>query len=280
LRIIRHCRLPDPAEDRTEHLDLAYSDVGQLDLAAPPGPGPHPAVLLVHGGGWRSGKRHHMRREMRVLTGAGFAAGSLDYRLASPRRPSFPDAVADVRCAVRWLAANARRFRIDPRRIAIAGTSAGGHLAALAALADDARLDDGRCPAEGDAEVAALVAYFAPFDLRPSVTFEGAKGRVVARFLGAPPREDPARSTLASPIAHVDPADPPVLLVHGSEDPTVDPGQSRRMWRELRRQDVGRLYVEVPGAGHGFPLLSRQPRHRIATCTTLAFLDAVLHPGR
>lgn len=245
-----------------------------MDLVVPKKDGPHPVVLLLHGGAWRSGAHEGFDAPMRRLAARGFAVASASYRLA-PEHP-FPAAVADARCAVRWLRAHAREHDLNPDRIATMGVSAGGHLAALlATAAEDGSLDDG-CPiTDASPRVQAAVAYYAPYDLRDlpeEVT------SMVSQFLGAAPSEVPDRARRGSPITHVDATDPPMLLVHGTRDGTVPIEQARRMKQRLAAAKVPVTLVPVDGARHGFPLLDSHPDRRPATCSTLAFLNTTMPP--
>ncbi|MFW6086907.1 MAG: alpha/beta hydrolase fold domain-containing protein [Myxococcota bacterium] len=245
-----------------------------MDLVVPKGGGPHPVVLLLHGGAWRSGAHEGFDAPKRRLAARGYAVASAGYRLA-PEHP-FPAAVADARCAVRWLRSHAREHDLDPDRIATLGVSAGGHLAALLATAsEDDSLDDG-CPiADASPRVQAAVAYYAPYDLRD---LPEEVGRMVSQFLGAPPLEVPDRAERGSPIAHVEGSDPPMLLVHGTRDGTVPIEQARRMEHKLAASEVPVTLVPIEGARHGFPVLDSRREHRPATCSTLAFLNATIPP--
>jgi acetyl esterase/lipase len=250
----------------------------RLDLALPPGGGPHPVVLLVHGGGWSAGERIHLRDEMRILAGLGYAAASIDYRLMDHGAPNrFPAAVADARCAVRYLRRNAADLGLDAERMAAVGFSAGGHLAQMLATAPDVEgLDAGCGDVATSPAVRAAIAYYAPSDLRPAAPFGRAADRIITRFLGATRRARPDRAALASPIAHVDGRDAAMLLVHGTADTVVPVNQSRRMRAALSHAGVPVRYVEIPDAPHGFRMFGRRLPVRPGTCTSLAFLRATL----
>ena len=110
----------------------------QGDLYTPEGSGPFPALVAVHGGGWQLGTRESYKHWAPYLTAAGYALFSVDYRLSKPQQKSYPQAVHDIRAAVQYLRGAASDLKIDGKRIALIGDSAGGHLAALVALAGDA----------------------------------------------------------------------------------------------------------------------------------------------
>src|SRR5882672_7289937 len=130
----------------------------KLDAYVPEGAGPFPAVILVHGGGWTGGdksggpKKGYMAPMHESLQRAGFAWFSINYRLA-PKHP-YPACIEDVESAIRWVKAHAAEYQLDPRRIALSGESAGGHLVALAAV----RADE-------STRLAAIVPFYGRFDL-------------------------------------------------------------------------------------------------------------------
>jgi len=277
------CLTPLPAH-LGQQQRVRFSSVGRrglsLDLVHPEGPGPHPLVLLVHGGAWRRGHRGYLRGTMHAFAAQGYAAATVDYRLVDGRRSVFPGPVSDLRCAVRTLRARSGELGLDPDRFAAMGFSAGGHLVGmLGTAADRDELDDGTCPVtEGSAAVQSVVGFYGAYDLRaPLRVGPGADG-AIRHFLGVSRRRDPGRATLASPIAHVDRSDPPMLLVHGVRDRIVEVDQSRRMYRALRRAGVeGSRELELPDRSHGFGLFPRRATDDPAlACSTLDFLNRTL----
>ncbi len=278
---VRACALPRPDQGVRLEEGIVYSRPGAplaLDLALPRGQGPHPWLVLFHGGGWRAGERIHLRDEILALAGLGYAAASVDYRLVDHgARNAFPAAVTDARCAVRYLRRHARRFELDPQRAGAIGFSSGGHLAEMLGTAAGVEgLDRGCADRETSPAVQAVIAYFAPSDLRRGAHFARAADRVRDRFLGTPPEQDPERADLASPLVHVGGDSPPTLLVHGTEDRVVPLAQSRTMRDALAQAGVPVELVELPGVGHGFRLFSHMAGTRPGACTSLAFLDATL----
>ncbi len=248
-----------------------------LDLMVPEGKGPFPLVILIHGGGWVSGKREELYHEQLMLVEQGIASATVDYRLANAPETKFPAAVEDIRCAVRYLRAVAGKHRLDPKRVLAMGPSSGGHLAAMAAVAgDDPRFDNDQCKhQEQSAAVAGVVAFYAPLDLRLFMG-AGVPVEILTTFLGVNPIDDPKKAALASPITHLDAKDPPFLLVHGADDILVPPGQSRSFKWALDRLGVPSLHVEVPKTGHGFFMFKGSPLFRKATCTTIGFIRSML----
>jgi acetyl esterase/lipase len=250
----------------TLHADLVYSKPSantslHLDLARPRGEGPFPVVMFIHGGGWVMGSRKTYHSYMAPVVEAGYVAVSVEYRLA-PDHP-FPAALHDVKCAVRWLRANAARYGIDAGRIGVVGYSAGGQLACLlGTTADNAKLEGtGGCP-EQSSRVQAVTAYYALTDLtamhRACETqqipyFERTRMLYALQsYCKAPLKKAQDTYTLASPVTHVHRNAAPTLLIHGTHDELV-PVKLSRMYNEaLKRAGAEVSLLEVPGAGHNF----------------------------
>jgi acetyl esterase/lipase len=233
--------------------DIRYGDHASsaqtLDLFQPPMPSDHdPCVLIVHGGGWVGGDKCEFIPLALALARRGFKVASINYRLA-PAHP-FPAALHDVQAALRFLCRNARRFGIDANRIAGWGASSGAHLVTLAACtlghpsldlnpADPSRF---RC----------VIAMAGPMDLTvPRFIDPGVRSAAMSfahSFLGCSHEDDPHRYQLASPIRHVRPDTPPMLVLVGSEDhPCIEDGSLDR----LRALGVRASQTIIPQAGHG-----------------------------
>lgn len=224
----------------------------ELDLYLPPGDGPHPVIVHVHGGGWRRGSRRHPMPALGPgfyddLAGQGFAVAAIDYRLSGEAR--FPAPLEDVCSAVGWVRDHADSYGLDAGRVFLWGDSAGGHLALLATLTE-AKVP--RCQVQG------VVAWFPVTDLArlpDDVTDAGGvadrgPGSREALLLGAPASEVPDLARQASPVAHASAAAPPVLLMHGAADDMVPPAQSIRLAETLRAAGATVQLELVPGATH------------------------------
>jgi alpha-L-fucosidase 2 len=235
---------PCPPPARFErHLEYARpgGESLKLDVCTPPGKGPFPAALLVHGGGWIGGDRTQAARALvQPLTKAGIAWLTVSYRLAP--RVTYPAPVEDVLAAVRWTRRNARRLRLDAERLALLGESAGGHLVADAAV----RAGD-------DTRVEAVVPFFAPVDLESDSDRRGGLSRSMRALFGRTDFDADARHVLreGSPIRRVHPGLPPFLLVHGTADMSVPYEQSVRMQKALREAGVTCDLITVPDGTHG-----------------------------
>ncbi|WP_307844716.1 alpha/beta hydrolase [Actinotalea solisilvae] len=209
-----------------------------------------PVLVHLHGGAFRGGGRSREARALlHRLAAAGWLCVSADYRLAP--RASFPDPLVDVKRVLAWVRAHAAELGADPGRVALAGSSAGGHLAALAAFtAGDAALQPGF--ADADTSVAAVVSLY------------GYPG----------PVSGGGRSW--SPTADVVPGAPPFLVVHGARDTLVVAADQRRFVARLRAVSLAPVvHLELPGAQHGFDLL-RSYRFEAVVDGVEAFLAHVV----
>lgn len=237
------------------------------DVYTPRGEGPFPAVLLVHGGGWRRRDRSDMTRLSERLVERGFVAMNTSYRFAPRYR--FPAQLADLREALRWLHANAARLRLDPNRVGALGYSAGAHLVTLlATVSPGDELDQSL--GGGSLRPRAVVGGGTPTDLR---RFKG--GRLVPEFLGATWEENPSVFALASPIVHVTPDDPPMFLYHGGWDALVPPSHAIDLSRALAAAGVHSELHVLRGFGHMTAFgLARSVHER-----AIAFLERELSRG-
>jgi acetyl esterase/lipase len=195
--------------------------------------GPSPAVLFVHGGGWNKGSRRWWAGHARRLTAhTGWPTFTVDYRLDAER--PWQAQQADVRGAVSWVREHARALGVDPDRVALVGSSAGGHLAMLAATTG-----------AGARAVASLAGVADLTVLGDSEVAGLAEG-----MLGASRDEAPARWRDLSPVSHVDANDPPMLLVTSADDRLVPSTQSATMARALADAGVPAELHVLPGTTH------------------------------
>ena len=225
-----------------------------LDLYLPRAAAAPPLIVWVHGGAWRGGSRTSMPLD--GLLEEGFAVASVDYRLTPVAR--FPAQIHDIKAAIRFLRANERRYGFDASRIAVAGASAGGHLAALVGVTNAHPELEGRV---GDAldrssDVQAIVSFYGAGNLTTILqqsTPHGLGVRIPALqlLLGSQPDDDPEVAKQASPLFHIDGADPPMLLLHGDQDPQMPINQSHELYGKYRELGVPAVMQVVHGAGHG-----------------------------
>ncbi|MCK8503243.1 alpha/beta hydrolase [Myxococcus fulvus] len=212
-------------------------------------PLPRPAVLYLHGGGWRGGERAYARAWADFLTAKGYVLIALDYRLFPPATGM--TAPADVKCGIRWVKDHAASYGIDPARLVLFGESAGGHLAMLAAYsAGDSRLPSS-CGSAADTSVAAVISFYAPGDL---VAHAAHNADTLVGFTGAPLAGHRELYELLSPIHHIGPRAPPTLLLHGGADSVVPPEASQEMAARLAQHAVPHALFTLPYAEHGFDI--------------------------
>lgn len=201
---------------------------------------PRPAVLLIHGGGWRAGGRGELADMARWLAREGMVAVAIDYRLAP--QSQWPAQAEDVEEAVWWLRENASSLGIDPQRVAAIGSSAGAHLAAWLATGNRSS------PRGTPSRVKAMVSLAGPWDLSAANLHDDAKA-MVATLLG---RQSPRA---ASPLWRIDAQAAPALLIHGSRDALIPADQSTRACEALRAAQARCELMLLDGEGH---LLSSQ----------------------
>lgn len=220
-----------------------------------------PMLITLPGGAWRQCNRRNHWAWGEYLAQRGYAVFTAEYRVATFERKAFPEAVQDVIDAIRFVRGNADGWRLAPDRIAILGSSAGAHLAALAALGDETDSFATTYPddayAAGSAKVKALVAIYGIYDLvahwqddlsnNPDV-----KGNVARNLLGADPFEDPRGYFDASPIHYVKYVQNwlPVLLAWGTHDDAVHPRQSELFLTALQQARFNVRAHRLIGANH------------------------------
>ena len=216
-------------------------------------PEQRPVLLYVHGGAWMISNRNEQGRPMmNEMASRGWTGVNADYRL-SPWA-TFPDHIIDVKRAIAWVREHADQIGADPSFIAIAGGSAGGHLAALAALtANDPQFQPGF--EDADTSIQACIPFYGIYDLQDE-DHPGKEhfDRMLSRhIMKATPDDDPALYKAASPLSHVHPDAPPFFIIHGAMDTIAPAGTARRFADALRavsKAPVG--YAELPGTQHAF----------------------------
>lgn len=259
--------------------DVAYLPDGRsekLDVWLPPASftGLRPAVLVIHGGGWAIGDKADPRERnfADTLARAGHVVFSINYFLEKTEKLEsgrvrivempWPRNVADCKTALRFIRKNSAIYRVDPARIAVMGGSAGAHLAMLVGVTgNDESLNRLGDYAEQSSQVSCIVFFYGTADLRRF-------GH--EHFRGATPQETEHNLDIASPRTYLNAKIPPLLIVHGANDPTISVALSRDLATELKACGATYDYVEIPGAPHSFDL--RQPGADL-TGTVLKFLD-------
>jgi acetyl esterase/lipase len=237
---------------------------------------PAPVLVFVPGGAWVHGSRILQGYAlMSHLAAKGWVCLSIDYRVAPHHR--WPQHIHDVKAAIAWARANVDRFGGDRDFVAVAGCSAGGHLAALAGLTIDDSEYQAHLPEGSDTAVDAVVGIYGRYDWEDRSTPERARfvdflERVVVN------KKQSRHGDLfrkASPIARIHPGAPPFLVVHGSGDSVIPVEQARSFVDRLRAVSHSAVgYVELPGAGHGFDMTDGARTGSVATAIGL-FLNRI-----
>jgi acetyl esterase/lipase len=260
--------------------NLPYSEAGRrghLDIYLPAGDDAitdAPVLLQVHGGAWSLGQKEHQARPlMNRMAAKGWICVAINYRL-SPRDP-WPAHIVDVKRAIAWVRDNIADHGGDPDYLVITGGSAGGHLAALAALTPgDPEWQPGF--EDADTSVRAAVPFYGVYDFAGSTGLANAIGMRDA-FLG--PRvvqtswqDAPHVYEAASPILRITPDAPDFFVIHGDLDSLVAVDQARMFAAELRRTSKRSVvYAELPGAQHAFDVF-----HSIRSAHAVRAVDRYL----
>ncbi|MDX2169011.1 MAG: alpha/beta hydrolase [Deltaproteobacteria bacterium] len=245
----------------------------QLDAYRPAAEGPHPLVVMIHGGGWRQGGRYQMglTKWAAYLAAGGLAVVSIDYRLAP--HTTYPDSFQDCLDAVDWAVEHADALGADASRVGLWGDSAGGHLALLLATSQTAPRYDGPRLRHGAERLRAVAALYPPTDLLALHSAEQPLGtRTVANFVGAEPSAAPERWRAASPIEHVHAGLPPILLLQGTRDLLVPDTQARRFAARLAEHGTPHRLEIVEGGVHGFDRIAPTERAKTLIADTRDFL--------
>ena len=237
-----------------------------LDVFEPGGGGAaRPAVLVLHGGSWRGGRRQDLESLAVAAQEQGFVAVNADYSLDA--KPAFPAELRDVQAAIRWIRAHAEELGVDPARVGALGISAGGHLAALAATVATG-------PLTRDARLGAVVTWSAPMNLAALTGYAPPPTPILWNLaltdvLGCTVAQCPQTYVADSPVSNVTRDDPPMLLVNSLADPSVPYLQTQAMADRLRVARVPVQLLPIPGSSHaGYAAQALIP--------TLAFLRAQL----
>jgi acetyl esterase/lipase len=251
LALSAHGGEPAPLVER----GLVYGKGGstdlKLDLARPTGDGPFPAIVCLHGGGWRGGKRQDLDTLTQTLAKRNFVAITVSYRFS--QEAPFPAQIEDCKTAVRWLRANAAKYRVRSDRVGAVGFSAGAHLACLLGTADaEAKLEGIGGHAKESSRVQAVVSYFGPTDFAVKTWNKQVEDYFLVPFLGGPFEAKRSLYEKASPLRYVSSDDPPFLFFHGAKDTLVGLENSVKMVKKLREVGVEAELVTLPEDGHGW----------------------------
>ena len=224
-----------------------YSRKLRMDILAPQGPGPHPLVLYLPGGGFVAARRMMAAKQRRYVADAGFVVASIDYRTTTVGA-TYREGLTDVATALHFLRDHAAEYGIDPARVAVWGESAGGYLSSMAATEPDNKLN-------------AAVDFFGASNLDEISQGFDAKavaatgpGSAIAAYVLGPGRslaEHPDEVRQADPASRVTEQTPPFLLFHGDDDRIIAPAQTARLHQALLAAGVSSTRYVLKGGGHG-----------------------------
>lgn len=245
--------LPYLGPERSEKLDLYQSTSRKPGERAP-------GIVFVHGGGWTGGSRSEGRATevCTTLAEAGYVCVSISYRLAKHDR--WPTNVYDCKNAVRFLRKNADKYGVDSTHIGVIGGSAGGHLALMVGFTSDVPSLEPPAPYPGISDrVQAVVDMYGITDIRTrkKIAPDGTPLEIAPlsnTVFGDKTNVTDADRALASPTSHVSAQDPPVLILQGVKDTTVDRDQSITLDKLLTAKNVPHQLILIPGVGHTFSL--------------------------
>jgi acetyl esterase/lipase len=279
VRLLSDVPYLEPA--RKEKLDIYLPRAGAKDAL-------RPAVVYFHGGGWTHGDKA-TERERNIgghLAAAGYVFVSVNYILG-PKQ--WPQNLLDCKNAIRFVRQHASEYGVDPERIAAMGTSAGGHLALMAAYTANQQFEPATPYPGVSNRVLAVVDFYGMSDLltRRQVLEDGTPTDKLAdsqspAVLGAKRSEDPELWRNASPVTHVTASSPPTFIVHGLSDPTVNYGQAIELANVLRQHHVPHELMLLEGIGHmfNFDFWQATPMPAQLKPAVLTFLTKYLAPSK
>lgn len=211
----------------------------KLDLYMPASGGPHPLIVWLHSGAWKTLDKSCIEQGAMDQVSRGYVLASVDYSLSSEEK--WPAQLEEVRAVMRWLASNAATYGIDPTATVVWGMSAGGHIASVVGTSAD--LDGGDRPYR----IRAVVACCAPTDLGE---LSGGAYASAGQLLGYDPREDGEKQTPANPARYINPGDPPFYILHGGKDTVVPLSHAIRFRDELERAGIDVAFKEMDQYAH------------------------------
>lgn len=243
-------------KDTSSIKNIVYAESGNtkllLDLYMPVKKDPY-LIVWIHGGAWRSGSKESPPLGMLPY---GYALASINYHLSE--EAALPIPIYDIKAAIRFLRANAKRYGYRADKIAIWGSSSGGHYAALVGTTNNDKAWEGSVGnyLNENSSIQAVLDFYGPTNFLTILnqsTPHGLEVRVPALklLLGKPVEQDTALARKASPVFQVDPTDPPMFIVHGDQDNQVPVNQSLELMEAYKRNNLQYQLEIVPGAGHG-----------------------------
>lgn len=244
-----------------QRLDLAYFTEGD----------PRPLLVWIHGGAYMGGDKAENHAIWGDLMRRGYAVATINYRLSGDAK--WPAQIADCKAAIRYLRAHAGEYRIASDRIAVWGSSAGGHLAALVGVSGEVKEFDIGEHLDQSSAVSCAVDLFGPADFETMPQFSSPDSPE-ARLWGRPTSEALEMARSASPLSYLSRSTPPILILHGDADGVVSLEQSRQFHAAMRKAGAPGELVILPGVGHSHVDVWMRKRGEI-----LGFFEQHLRPA-
>jgi acetyl esterase/lipase len=233
-----------------------------MDVQMPAVPAKSPLVVYVTGGGFIQAPKEAALNLRTYVAEAGFVVASVQYRTIS-NGASYRDGISDVKSAIRYLRANADKYGIDPKKVAVWGESAGGYLVAMVGVTNGVKTFDVGNDLNQSSDVQAVIDEFGATDTsKLSADFDShareannAKDNPIAQYIGLEPGSHlldvRAAATVANPLTYISSADPPFLIFHGSQDTLISPSQTLILHNALIAAGAHSTRYVLEGAGHG-----------------------------
>lgn len=255
--------------------DIAYGkdELQKFDAYLPKNfDGDAPIVILLHGGSWRAGDRGNFEDYGNKLAELGFAAFSVEYRLAPQHH--FDEMYDDCLNALRYIRKNAKGYRVNAEKAAVVGASAGGHLATMMGVREEMKSSDPELE-EVSAKVTCVVNFYGPCDLRPwgNLTLP-----IIQDLVGKAPKEDKKAYDDVSPCMFYDKSDAPVLVLQGTADMTVMASMSKKTVQKMKEAGMDAEIILYEKEDHGFNFYRKTKNYQKAFDDMIAFLRKRLSP--
>jgi acetyl esterase/lipase len=218
--------------------------------------GPMPILVWIHGGAWLGGNKDGGIFQLIPFVQRGCFCATIEYRLSQEAK--FPAQIEDCKCAIRFLRAKAKEYRLDPDRIGVWGSSAGGHLVAMLGVTGGVKELEGKGGwPDFSSRVNAVCDWFGPSDFSKMADAPSRINRHLptcpeALLIGGSLQENKEKAAKASPVTYVTKEAPPFLIMHGDQDDVVPYNQSELLYEALKKAGVEVTFHPVKGAGHGF----------------------------
>lgn len=235
-----------------QKLDIAYFKTGK----------PRPLLIWIHGGAFMTGDKAENHAIWPELITSGYAVATINYRLSGDAR--WPAQITDCKAAIRFLRAHAKDYNLAPGRIAVWGSSAGGHLAALVGTSGSAKKFDIGEHLNHSSAVSCSVDLFGPIDFEKMPQFTSPTSPE-ARMWGRATSEALDLAREACPITYLTPNTPPILILHGNADGVVSISQSQIFDAAIKKAGAPGDLITLPGVGHSHAAVWMKERERIMT---------------